>query len=87
MQMKLLLAEDLDDRQSDDNNIVFPNYTNPDIAKWTDDRDELAFPLYQLAESIRKLQITLTVPFALSDCFPIGYSKRAPSNTSMLVRI
>ena len=47
--------EDLDDKQSDDNRVVFPNYSNPSIAKWSSLRDEISLPAYQLAESIREL--------------------------------
>lgn len=57
MQFNVLLVEDLDDRPSEDNKIVFPNYTNPDVAKWSDARDEISFPVYQLSESIRKSNI------------------------------
>ena len=68
MQMKLLLVEDLDDRQSDDNKVVFPNYTEPDIGKWTDDRDELSFPIYQLSESIGKLKFISGTSIGLWYC-------------------
>ena len=55
MQFKMLVVEDLDDRQSDDNRLEFPNYTEPAIAKWSRARDDISFPAYLLAESIRKL--------------------------------
>ena len=55
MQFKMLVVEDLDDRQSDDNRLEFPNYTEPAIAKWSSARDDISFPAYLLAESIRKL--------------------------------
>eukprot|EP00795_Rhopilema_esculentum_P013425 gene13425-4294_t len=53
MEFRILLVEDLDDKQSDDNRVVFPNYSDPSIAKWSNSRDEISLPAYQLAESIQ----------------------------------
>ncbi len=52
MQFRVVIVEDLDDRPG--NMISFPNYTNPDIAKWMTSQDQISLPASLIAETIRK---------------------------------
>eukprot|EP00794_Sanderia_malayensis_P017447 gene17447-19192_t len=52
-QFKVLIVEDLDDSQSSNNVISFPNFTNPMVAKWMTTNDRISLPTYLIAESIQ----------------------------------
>ena len=61
MQFKVLTVEDLDDRPSPGNTLIFPNYTNPKVASWVDARDQISLPAYIIPESNGKSLLYLYI--------------------------